>query len=149
MNMAKSLLFLFLIFIPFAQAQDNNMVDNAAVPMSASEESVEEDLDVGDPFVDSLPKKRLDVEVPIEEEILPALEAQQPEPDFGALKISGLVWGQVDPKAIIDGVVYGIGDEVIGAKILKISKEGILFGYNDKKYLLKRNMAVPGKGGEK
>ncbi|MBI1991863.1 MAG: hypothetical protein HYY90_06035 [Candidatus Omnitrophica bacterium] len=39
--------------------------------------------------------------------------------------IQGLLWGGREPKAIIDGEVYGVGDVVQGATITSIGREGI------------------------
>ena len=55
--------------------------------------------------------------------------------------MTGIVWGAENPKAIIDGNVMGIGDTVKEAKIVDISKEGILFDYKSKQYLMKREGA--------
>ena len=61
--------------------------------------------------------------------------------DYSSLKVTGLVWGAQMPKAIIDGNVVGIGDTVKEAKILDISKVGIMFDYKGKQYLMKREGA--------
>lgn len=41
------------------------------------------------------------------------------------LRIQGLVWGGARPTVIIGDEVYGVGDEVQGAAILSIGREGV------------------------
>jgi len=41
-------------------------------------------------------------------------------------EVSGIVWGKYQPRAIIDNQVHSVGDDVKGAKILDITKTGIL-----------------------
>ena len=80
----------------------------------------------------------------------PALPEEKEEKfDYSALKVSGFVWGTDKPKAIIDDKVVGKGDVVKDAEILNISKEGILFKYKGKEYLMKRESGSPSdKGGQ-
>ena len=58
--------------------------------------------------------------------------------DYSSLKVTGTVWGNDKPKAIINDKVVGIGDVVDDAKIINITKDGILFEYKDKQYLMNR-----------
>jgi len=60
------------------------------------------------------------------------------------LRVTGLVWGNDMPKAIINDQVMGIGDVINEAKIFNITREGILFEFKDKQYLMKRE-SVDGK----
>lgn len=62
--------------------------------------------------------------------------------DYSSLVVTGIVWGTENPKAIINGNVLGKGDTVNGGEIIDISKEGILFKYKDKEYLMKRQSAA-------
>ncbi|MFH0801948.1 MAG: hypothetical protein V2A78_06115 [bacterium] len=90
-----------------------------------------------DPFESYLPSD----EVPAlgQQPSLPQAEPETPEEfDYTLLAVTGIVWGSAKPKAIINGDVVGKGDVVNGAEIIDISKEGILFKYNDKEYLMKR-----------
>ena len=41
------------------------------------------------------------------------------------LLVQGLVWGGTQPKAIIRGTVYGVGDMVEGVKIVAIDQRGV------------------------
>jgi len=61
--------------------------------------------------------------------------------DYSSLRVTGSVWGNNMPKAIINDQVKGIGDVVNEAEILNITKEGILFKFKDKQYLMKREGA--------
>ena len=111
-----------------------------AAPVAVSTPPEEEDTleDVPDPFVSSFPPKP-------EAAGTAKSSAQSAEPkdefDYSSLKVTGIVWGAENPKAIIDGNVMGIGDTVKEAKIVDISKEGILFDYKSKQYLMKREGA--------
>lgn len=109
----------------------------------------EESIDFKDPFMSALPSKEKDLpeDTPVEEG---AVEAE-PEEEFDPAKyqVTGLVWGQAAPKAIINDSIYGIGDTVEGAKIINIDKEGILWEFNSKEYLMKRDSgSVSEQGGE-
>lgn len=89
-----------------------------------------------DPFVPSFPAPA------VEEAAEEAFVGAPPRAalDTSAFNVTGLVWGTLAPKAIIDGDVYGIGDVIRGkeAKIVQIDKEGILFEFQGQKYLWKR-----------
>lgn len=41
-------------------------------------------------------------------------------------QVSGIVWGKYQPRAIIDNQVHSVGDNIKGAKILDITKTGVL-----------------------
>ena len=151
--MFRVCLFIFFLFPCLVFAQGNELTPDAgpveAVPVAeiSNEVQDEESLDVVDPFVSALPSNEIAV-FDLENGEEPAHE-QEPELDLSVFQVSGLVWGQAAPKAIINDNVYGVGDELDGAKILNISKEGILFGYNNKKYLLNRDgSSVADKGGK-
>jgi len=130
-------------------APDAGSVEAVPVVEIGNEVQDEDNLDVVDPFISALPANEIAV-FDLEDDVeLEPLEEQEPELDLSVFQVSGLVWGQAAPKAIINDNVYGIGDELEGAKILNISKEGILFGYNNKKYLLNRDgSSVADKGGK-
>jgi hypothetical protein len=57
------------------------------------------------------------------------------------MTVTGIVWGTKQPRAIIDGEVYGEGDIVANteATIKKIDEAGILFLYKKKEFLMKRS----------
>lgn len=48
--------------------------------------------------------------------------------------VTGIVWGEAQPRAIIDHNVYKIGDIVKGAKILDITEKGIYMIYEGKEF---------------
>ena len=48
--------------------------------------------------------------------------------------VSGIVWGQASPRAIIDGEVYRIGDTIKGALILNIDNNGVYMTYRGQKF---------------
>lgn len=120
----------------------------SAVEPSA-QESPEEPLDFKDPFFSGLPVKEGEVS---EEPVAGGTEAAaEPEEQFDPAKyqVTGLVWGQAAPKAIINDTIYSIGDTVEGAKVVNIDKNGILMEFNSKEYLMKREGgATSEQGGE-
>lgn len=58
-----------------------------------------------------------------------------------AMTVSGIVWGTIQPRAIINGDIYEEGDIVkdAEAQVKRINEEGILFMYKDKEFLMKRS----------
>jgi len=52
------------------------------------------------------------------------------------LILQGVTWGGVMPQAVINSTVYHVGDVIQGAKIIKISKQGVVVLYNGLSYLL-------------
>lgn len=57
-----------------------------------------------------------------------------PLPD---LSMEGLVWGSERPTAIINGKVVRVGEEISGAKVVEINKEGVTVLFNGKMYEIK------------
>lgn len=51
--------------------------------------------------------------------------AQPPAPAPPALRLQGLLWGGIEPQAIINDHVYRVGELVAGAKILAIDRHGV------------------------
>jgi len=54
-------------------------------------------------------------------------DVETPAPD---LLIQGLMWGGTQPKAIIYGKVYGLGEEVQGVKIIAIDQRGVTIDHH-------------------
>ena len=52
-------------------------------------------------------------------------------------KVQGVFWGAARPQAIINRKVLSVGDEIKGAKILSISKEGVTLLFEGKEVSLK------------
>jgi len=79
---------------------------------------------------------------------VPVSAAMEVKPQAGAAKttttvvslpdmvLQGMVWGGSFPQAIINGRVVKIGDQVSGAEVLDITKEGVLFLYGNNRCLL-------------
>jgi len=42
------------------------------------------------------------------------------------LRLTGILWDPSDPKAIIDDYVYGLGDDLEGAKIIEIRHDRVI-----------------------
>jgi hypothetical protein len=125
---------------------------------SEKKESIEVPEDLGDPFEEYFPKPGVtESSVVVPDQFLGPLgsdmniKTYEDKPfDTSSLKVTGIVWGGDKPKAIIDDKIYGKGDVVNEAEIISITKEGILFKYYDKEYLMKReglSAESSGKGG--
>ncbi len=81
--------------------------------------------------------------------------AEKPEETF---KLQGVFWGTPRPQAIINRQVLFVGDQIKGAKVVSISKEGVTLLLSGKEILLKptvpeqvrnkeapyKNSAIPG-----
>jgi hypothetical protein len=152
----------FLICCP-AGAQENVVVNSAeaqAPPAEAAPgataavgpqapEASEDEMDFNNPFQSALPEEQMQIRQEIQQEE-EARAQVEPEETFDAsgLNVTGLVWGEAAPKAIINESIYGIGDEINEAKIVKISKEGIAVNFKGREYLMKRDSAeISEKGG--
>ncbi|MFH1441407.1 MAG: hypothetical protein ABIH18_05155 [Candidatus Omnitrophota bacterium] len=59
------------------------------------------------------------------------------------LSIQGLIWGGIEPCAIINEEVKKEGEDIEGVKILKIKKEGLELLYEGKKYNLPSVLSTP------
>ena len=79
----------------------------------------------GDPF-----------EPPIKMDLEPAIGPEVAMVDLDYLSLEGYVWGDVDPKAIINGEVLKVGDDIEGAMIIKISREGVMLHHSEGDTLL-------------
>jgi hypothetical protein len=78
-------------------------------------------FELRDPLKSFLPKPAaLQAEAPGGMEV--AVEAPPPPPE---LRVEGLLWGDVEPKAIINGRVYRVHDRVGGVTILAIDRGGV------------------------
>lgn len=56
--------------------------------------------------------------------------ALPPPPSPPALSVQGLWWGGAKPRAIINGNVYAVGDQVEGARIKAIDREGVMIEFD-------------------
>lgn len=92
-----------------------------------------------DPLKPSLPVKEK-VEIPPEGR--PTVEKPEGKVEKAPPKeivlptftVTGIVWGEAPPRAIIDNRVYKIGDTVKGAKILDITDKGVHMIYEGKEF---------------
>jgi hypothetical protein len=92
-----------------------------------------------DPFLDWLPPKK--IELPVSAPGGGGSASAEPQKkvfDPNAYKVSGEVWGIPKARAIINGKIMGVGDEIEEAKILKIDQKGILMLFDGQEYLLAR-----------
>ncbi|NQT46780.1 MAG: hypothetical protein HQ593_04800 [Candidatus Omnitrophica bacterium] len=80
---------------------------------------------VGDPF-----------EPPIKMDMTPDIGPEVAMVNLDFLSLEGYVWGDVDPKAIINGEVLKVGDDIEGAMIIKISREGVMLHHTEGDTLL-------------
>lgn len=64
------------------------------------------------------------------------------ETKFPDLKVQGMVWNSDMPQAIINNQVFNVGDEIEGAKIVEINKNGVRLIFKTKSYELKPTISV-------
>jgi hypothetical protein len=76
-------------------------------------------FDRRDPFKSYLPKPA----APDSQPGAAAVKAPPPPPP--QLRVEGLLWGDSQPKAIINGKLYQVDDRVQGVRILAISRAGV------------------------
>lgn len=55
-------------------------------------------------------------------------------PEELGLSLSGIIWDEKDPVAIINGEVMRVGGVVNGKKILEIKKDQVIFGEGEARY---------------
>ena len=53
------------------------------------------------------------------------------------LKVQGMVWGISPAMCIVNGKVYAIGENVDGAQLTDIKKEGVTFKFHKKTFTVK------------
>lgn len=58
------------------------------------------------------------------------------------LKLTGLVWGTLKPRAIINGTVVGKGDWIQGVEIIDIQKQGLILRYKGEEFFMDRISGV-------
>lgn len=83
-----------------------------------------------DPFIPQLPRK--------EKVVTTTPEAGKSAPQVTAPKftVQGMVWDSDKPQAIIDNKIYNLGDEINGAKIIEINKEGVKVIYQSNIFVI-------------
>ena len=59
--------------------------------------------------------------------------------DTSNMDIKGLIWNSDRPQAIINEQVISIGDEVNGAKLLSVNRDGIKLQYKGVEFLVDKN----------
>ncbi len=119
-------IFLITIFLILAYHYESKQVLYCADETPAG---VEFKYEGRDPFVSALPQKPI-VYRPTD---VTVAGGQVKPPDFS---VQGMVWGSKRPQAIIEDRIYNIGDEVKGAKIVGIDKEGIKVTYQGNIFLV-------------
>ena len=77
-----------------------------------------------DPFLSRLPQE-------ISE------ETKEQAVEVPTLHLQGLVYGQLQPRAIIDGHVVGEGDQFDDIEVLQIQREGVLLMHRNRRFFLK------------
>jgi hypothetical protein len=76
---------------------------------------------------------------PFQEEMREVKEEPIQTGPLPSLTVQGIVWGGAFPQAIINSKVVKIGDTIEEARIIEISKDGIIVVYGNKKY----NLSAP------
>lgn len=62
-----------------------------------------------------------------------AVKPQQEKP-LPVLTVQGIVWGGVFPQAIINNKIVRIGDTIEGARVVDITKSGVIIFFNEREY---------------
>jgi len=90
------------------------------------------------PFKDWLPKPVKKAEQQLENIFHDLIEEEVEIPPFNVAlyTIQGIFWGSIEPKAIINNAIYRIGDELDGAIIKKVDKEGVTVEYYEEEYVI-------------
>ncbi len=84
---------------------------------------------IRDPFVSLLPTKS--------EALTASTEMKSGEKvNLPSFSVQGLIWGTDRPQAIIDNKIFNLGDEIEGAKIVQITKEGVKILYQNNIFVL-------------
>jgi hypothetical protein len=87
------------------------------------------EADSKDPFASPLPQK----DVTLYKQVADSGGQGATLPIFS---VQGLVWGTDKPQAIIDNKIFNIGDEIKGAKIIAIDKDGVKILYQERTFLV-------------
>ncbi len=99
------------------------------------------DLSFRDPFQSFLPSDVVEQEERAEASSTDENTESIPEEellDLSQFSVAGLVWGIDEARAIINGEIVAVGDAIGEAQVLRIGRDGILFGFHGREYLLKR-----------
>ena len=56
---------------------------------------------------------------------------------FPPLEVQGIIWGNLEPRAIVNHRVVGKGDLIDGVEVLEISQKGIRVFFKGKSHFLK------------
>ncbi len=93
-----------------------------------------------DPFTPQIKKE--------EEKKLEAQSLDSREIPISEFNVQGMIWNSDRPQAIIEGQILGIGDEIKGAKIVEISKEGVKLLIEGKIIMAKPKVTFDNKQGK-
>jgi hypothetical protein len=55
----------------------------------------------------------------------------------GALKLSGILWDETKPAAIIDDNIVSVGDKIGDRKVTRITKDTVVLEENGEEYILR------------
>ncbi len=87
-----------------------------------------------DPFLSYLPQ---DVKTTPEEQMT---VADVPPP---VLHLQGLMYGELKPRAIIDGHIVGEGDHFGEVRVIQILRDGVVLTFQNRRFFLKHSLATP------
>jgi hypothetical protein len=63
--------------------------------------------------------------------------------------LQGMLWGGGQPRAIINGEVYRVGDSVVGSKIVSIDHQGVTVDISGHRFVLTPSSAAPRRPGQR
>jgi hypothetical protein len=116
---AGSMLVLINASIAHGQAPGETLHEGAAAGVPYTSESLR------DPFQPYIVK-----------ETAPAAVDQIPEEEsipLPEMTITGITWGSSYAQAIVNGKIVKVGDNIGGAEIIAISKDGVVVSFNNQK----------------
>ena len=97
------------------------------------------------PFKDWFPIVIKEEPLVIIDELATDIE-EEPYFDLSQHIVEGLIWGVGNPKAIIDGKIYNLGDRLGerfgGAEIVKIAKDGVTLLFYEEEYIITTKPAI-------
>lgn len=119
-----------MLFVPFCKTESKNTTDDdeGSISESIERKKVKYDaLDFRDPFEVSI---IVDSSIAAKEDKVKETKEKTP-PD---LVVQGLIWGGAFPQAIINNKVVSVGDNIDGARIIYIGKDGVIAFFQGEQY---------------
>lgn len=81
---------------------------------------------------------RINSSIPIDIPTVPKIPLPKiiPAKDTHSINVTGVVWDEKEPVALVNGKFLKEGDEILGAKIIDIQMHEVRFLYKDKEFAI-------------